>query len=400
MALPLALAGCGGIASESEATVDPDCGDTIQIGAPHPYSGPFTEFGTNSYQGMVIAADEINAAGGIEALGGAQLEIVKGDTSTADQAQASSATTKLIEDGAVALVGAWASPLTQAVSTVAEEARIPILTQSWADQLSDRGFQYYFQPPPKASEIGGAAAQYLTEAAEAAGVTFERVAGVGNNDSANVGQITSAVEAFVAGGATAQEPTFFDTGITDPTPIVNQIIGQDPDLILLSGTPADMSLVIGALRDRGVTAAIMGFGGAFVVPSFAENLGADVDGLFAVGAWNADLPLDGVEEAAAAYEDAYGDFMPMEAGESWVDVHLIVQAMEDAGSCDPQDITDALHAMDIDSGPAAAMPGGRVAFDDAGTNESAVPILIQWTDGVPATAWPEEYATIDAVFDN
>ncbi|HWH98000.1 MAG TPA: ABC transporter substrate-binding protein [Pseudolysinimonas sp.] len=394
-AAALALSGCGGLATQSQVPLSEDCGESVLIGAPLPLSGPFTDFGTNSLQGMQIAVDEINAAGGIAALGGTQLEIQTGDTSTGDPAQASSATTKLIEDGSVALIGAWSSALTNSVSTVAEEGRIPILTQSWADTLSERGYEYYFQPPPKSSQIGAAATSYLIDAAESVGVSFDKVAGVGPNDVANTAQITAAVDAFKAAGVAADEPTFYQLGLTDVTPIVTRIVEQAPDIILLSGSPADASLIVSGLRARGIETPILGFGGAFVVPSFADLLGDDVEGLLAVGAWNADLPFDGVPEAAAAYQEAHGQFMPMEAGESWVDVYLIAAAMEETASCDPEDIAGALREIDVTSGPAAAMPGGEVSFDEDGTNPHAVPVLTQWVDGVPATVWPEEYAAVE-----
>jgi branched-chain amino acid transport system substrate-binding protein len=397
----VALVGCGGIANQAEptTTLSAECGATIQVGAPLPLSGPFTDFGTNSLQGMQLAAEEINAAGGIASLGGAEIEIVPGDTSSVDPAQAGSATTKLIEDGAVALVGAWSSAVTNSVSTVAEEARIPILTQSWADTLSERGYEYYFQPPPKSSEIGGAATDYMTGAAESVGVEFAKVAGVGPNDVANTQQITTALDAFAAAGATAVEPTFYAVGITDASPIVNRLADQDADLILLSGSPADASLIVKALRDRGIDTPIMGFGGAFVVPTFADVMGDGVEGLFAVSAWNWDLPLDGVEASAKTYESEHGEFMPMEAGESWVDVYLLAQAMEESASCDPEDIASALRDIDATSGAASAMPGGRVKFDADGTNPSAIPVLIQWQDGSPRTVWPEDYQAAEPIFD-
>ncbi|MEO8528935.1 MAG: ABC transporter substrate-binding protein [Pseudolysinimonas sp.] len=396
----VSLAACGGLATQPGpvATLTEECGATITIGAPLPLSGPFTDFGTNSLQGMQLAAEEINAAGGIASLGGAKLSIVPGDTSSADPAQASTATTKLIEDGAVALVGAWSSAVTNSVSTVSEEARVPILTQSWADTLSARGYEYYFQPPPKSSEIGGAATDYMTNAAKSVGVSFNTVAGVGPNDVANTQQITTALDAFAAGGATTAEPTFYAPGITDASPIVNRLADQKADLILLSGSPADASLIVKALRARGINTPIMGFGGAFVVPSFADVMGDGVEGLFAVSAWNWDLPLDGVEASAKTYETEHGEFMPMEAGESWVDVYLLAQAMEDSASCAPADITSALRDIDATKGPAAAMPGGTVKFDADGTNPSAIPVLIQWQDGTPRTVWPKEYQSAKPVF--
>lgn len=394
----LLLSACGGVANQSAnaGANSGDCGDEIVIGAPYPLSGPLAEFGTNSLQGMRVAADEVNASGGIASLGGAKLKVVQEDTSSSDVAQAKSAATKSIKsDHAVALVGAWFSNLTTTVSTVAQEARVPLVTQAWADSLSQRKYEYYFQPPPKSSQIGGAATSDVLAAARAAGHKFTRIAAVGPNDTANTQQITTAIQAFKAAGVAAKDPEFYQPGIADATPIVNHIVEQNPDLVLMSGPPADVTLIIKGLRARGLDAPILGFGGAFVAPSLGKTLGDDVNGLMAVGAWNDDLPLDGVAQASAAYKKQFNaPFMPMEAGESWVNVHLIAEAMNQAKTCDPDKIASQLHSMHVTSGPAAAMPGGEVSFDQDGTNPHAVPVLTQWTDGVPKTVWPQKYATV------
>jgi branched-chain amino acid transport system substrate-binding protein len=391
----LALAGCsGGLATQSKQTKGPSsCPAEVQIGAPLPLSGPLADFGNNSLNGMKIAAKEINAAGGMKSLGGSKIKIVAGDTTSGDAGTATSATSKLIEDGASGLIGAWLSNMTTTVSTIAEQAKVPILTQSWADSLSQRKYQYYFQAPPKSSAIGAAATSYMMDSAASVGVHFTKVAGVGPNDVANTTQINAAVAAFKSAGVAADEPTFYQAGITDATPIVTRLVAQNADLILLSGSPADASLIVKALRARGVTTPIMGFGGAFVVPSFAKVMGSQVEGLLAVGAWNWDLPLPGVKAAAKEYKQEHGEFMPMEAGESWNDVYLLVAAMEKAKSCDPGKIAQALHSLDATSGPASAMPGGTVSFDADGTNPHAIPILTQWRNGETVTVWPKKYAT-------
>jgi branched-chain amino acid transport system substrate-binding protein len=53
-----------------------------------------------------------------------------------------------------AICGAWASPYTISASTVTERARVPLLTQSFADQITERGDQFVFQLPAKAALMG------------------------------------------------------------------------------------------------------------------------------------------------------------------------------------------------------------------------------------------------------
>src|ERR1700716_1631952 len=55
---------------------------TFKIGVVHPVTGPLAEPGQACRLGAQMAADAINAAGGIKSLGGAKLELVLGDTQT------------------------------------------------------------------------------------------------------------------------------------------------------------------------------------------------------------------------------------------------------------------------------------------------------------------------------
>ena len=54
----------------------------INIGVVVPLSGANAQFGVNSRNGIELVADEINAAGGIKALGGAKLNLVVGDATS------------------------------------------------------------------------------------------------------------------------------------------------------------------------------------------------------------------------------------------------------------------------------------------------------------------------------
>lgn len=392
-AMTLAVAGCGGVAAPGSSTDRGNCGGEVKIGAPYPLSGPFAEFGQNSLQGMQVAADEINKAGGVKALGGARLAVVPGDTAF-DPNQAANVTTKLIQsDKVVALVGSYASNLTLTASTAAEKARVPMLSQSWVDQLAARGYQYYFQPPPQSSVFGTVAATGIIDASKAAGHPLRTAAAAGSTDAATASQMTHAADAARAAGLTVAEPTLFPVGLTDATPVASTLVAQHPDLIFLGGGVGDVSLVIKAVRARGVNVPIVGTGGAYVTQGIEKALGDNVEGLLSAAAWNDDLKLPGVDAATAAYRARYGtSLMPMESGESWVDVHLVATAIERVASCDPQKIRDALTNLDVTNSPAAAMPGDRIKFDSRGLNQYAEPIIVQWQAGKLRTVWPAKYA--------
>ena len=118
----------------------------VKIAVIVPLSGPWARQGTLVKYGAETAVNEINAAGGIKALGGAKLELVAIDAGDSAE-KAKNAAQRLVaqEPDVVGGMGAWLSTFTLAVTEVTERAQIPWLTLSYSDTITDRGFKYVFQ---------------------------------------------------------------------------------------------------------------------------------------------------------------------------------------------------------------------------------------------------------------
>ena len=392
----MTLAACSGIATDGGGgSEDSKAVTELKIGAPYPLSGTWAVFGQDAVGGMEAAADVINNNGGITCLDGDRVKIVSADTSD-DPAQAQSVTTKMIQGESVsAIVGSYLSNLSLTTSTAAEQARVPQLTQSFVDQLTERDYQYIFQLPPKASAFGADSVKFYLEIAESQGESVGKAAVIASNDASGKAQAEAVVAAATQSGITIPAPIVYPPGITDVTPVINDIQGAEPDVIFSYGPVADTTLVVKNLRDRGIDTPIIGIGGTGLLNrGIATTLGPLSEGLLSLTAWNDDMDLPGVEEAAAAFAASNPDapFMPQEAGESYVAVMAIAEAAEESCSADPQAIRDALSKMKFEGTAAAAMPPGIMEFDDAGMNEHATPIVIQWQDGRPVTVWPEDVA--------
>ena len=106
----------------------------VKIAVIAPLSGPWARQGTLVKWGAETAINEINAAGGIKAMGGAKLELVAIDAGDSAE-KAKNAAQRLVaqEPDVVGGMGAWLSTFTLAVTEVTERAQIPWLTLSYAD---------------------------------------------------------------------------------------------------------------------------------------------------------------------------------------------------------------------------------------------------------------------------
>ena len=96
------LSGCGGPAATTSSAGGTASSGPIKIGLNFEESGAVASYGTAEAQGAKMAADEINAAGGIN---GRQIQVVEYDDKS-DPAQATTLTTKLMtSDKVVTVIG-------------------------------------------------------------------------------------------------------------------------------------------------------------------------------------------------------------------------------------------------------------------------------------------------------
>jgi branched-chain amino acid transport system substrate-binding protein len=397
-ALLLFVSACG-VATQSQSSASTNCDNGISIGAPYPLTGVWAENGQNSLHGMQLAADQINATGGIKSLHGAKLKIVSADTSSDNPGQAKTVTEKMLQQGNVsALVGSYLSSMTLTTVVAAETQQVPLVTQSFVDDLTQKGYHYLFQIPPKASQFGIKTVQDAQGVFQQQGKPLRTVVVAGSDDASTKAESLGAVNGAHQQGLTVGDPIIFQNGLSDATSIVSKIADANADLIVLGGNVSDLSLIIKGLRSRGVQTPIASVGGGgALTPQFAQSLGPMANGIMATGAWNFDLKLPGVADVAAAYQKQFGVFMPQEAGESWAAVYQLSQIMDSHATCDPKAIRDALTTTEFDSGQAAAVPPGKVGFDSTGLNKFIEPIMEQWQNGTLRTVYPADVATTPAL---
>ena len=136
--------------------------ETIKIGALYPLSGALAVLGQESFRGLELAVEEINATGGIQ--GGKKIEMIKGDG--IDPNQAVGEARRLISVGGVkAIFGTYASTLAFAASQVAEQSGVPYFELgAISDPITERGFKYTFRSNPTAKMFARAMVDSIVDA--------------------------------------------------------------------------------------------------------------------------------------------------------------------------------------------------------------------------------------------
>ena len=114
----------------------------VKVGLIVPLSGIYTRPGQVMRMGAEMGIEHINAQGGIKSLGGAKMKLVVIDCGDTTE-KAKNAAQRMVaqETDLVAATGSYLSSFTLAVTEVTERAELPVLTLSYSDLLTERGFK-------------------------------------------------------------------------------------------------------------------------------------------------------------------------------------------------------------------------------------------------------------------
>lgn len=372
--------------------------ETIKIGSLHPLTGPLAVDGKRMDQAVKMAVEDINEAGGIESLDGAKLKVISSDTEGEPQV-ASSEAQRLIQEGAVALVGPYTSATAATVARTAERSQVPfIIDVAAADSILQQGYQYAFRIQPNSSSMGEFGARYLQDIAEATGTPVKTVAYVHENSEYG----TSVFEAFQKGAKeegieVVREISYDFTQVSDLTSELTEAKAANPDIIVHTGYYNDGLLFANAAA--GVRPNIKGVygvaNGAFDLEQFPEDAG-DRAGYYLSSNYHFDAGTDRVQKLRQRFQERTGQTMRTAAVFSYQAVEIIADALERAGSSEPQELRDAIAetSLETDLFPFE----GPIKFDETGQNVNAQPIVMQVQDGQIVQVYPEKFAQQKPVF--
>jgi branched-chain amino acid transport system substrate-binding protein len=371
--------------------------DVIKIGSIHPLTGGLAGDGLQMDAGAKLAADDINAAGGIMCLDGAQLEILSADSTGTPEVGQSEAE-RLIQEGAIALVGPYQSAVASNMATVAERNGVPfVIDVAVSDDILDQGYTNTFRIQPNASAMGSQGALFLKELTDAEGIEVSKIAMLHEQSAFG----TSVYEAFnkaAAGYGWTVEPVIsYDAfGVTDLTTEMTTVKAAKPDVIVVTGYYGDGVLATEAISAVNPGAKLI-YGiaqGAFDNPSYPGDVAGAGEGFFNVN-YHLDVTNPTTLDIANRFETSYGEPMKTSATHSYEAVRVIANALEQSCSGDPIALRDAIAATDLESILATV---GNIQFDETGENVNGSPIVMQVQDDAVVQVYPANIAEADPRF--
>ncbi len=334
--LVLGLVSCGSGGEEKPTTDvgDTDSGDVIKIGVFLPLTGESAGGGELELKGIEMAHKLYP-----EVLG-KKIKLEIADNKSAKDEAASAASRLIEKDKVVAILGSYGSSLSMAAGEVVKTAKVPAVSTSATNPLVTEGNDYYFRTCFIDPYQGSVMANYASDDLGAKNAVILQE--VSNDYSVGLANFFTQVFKARNGDDSILNVYNYQTGDKDFSAQLTNIKADNPDVIFAPGGFTESALAIKQARQMGITAPFLG-GDTWETNDFLSVGGKEVEGATLSTAFARESA--DTEEAKIFLEeyDKENTEEPSALTALGYDTYLIVRnAIERAGSADPQAIRDAL----------------------------------------------------------
>lgn len=363
LVLSLALTGCG--TRTAPAPQDP-LGD-VKVGSVFPVTGAIATFGQSSLNGVELAFEEINNAGGV--LGGRKLVLINEDNQSRTEETATAFQKLINQDEVVAILGSVASSHSLAGAPIAQAAGIPMLsptsTNPRVTEVGDFIFRACFIDPFQGQVMAKFALETL-------GVTTAAMM-VEQDSDYSKGLAAYFKEAFVAGGGTIVAEEGYKSTDVDFSAILTRVKAANPAVVFVPAYYGTVGPILRQAQAAGIDAVFLG-GDGWDSPKLFELAGDAANGGFFSNHYSPDAGTPEVAAFLAAYQAKFNAVPDALAALAYDAAHMLAQAINAAGSLEGVAIRDALAAISFTG------VTGSVVFDEK-RNPVKSAVIIQIIDG-------------------
>jgi ABC-type sugar transport system substrate-binding protein len=382
-------------ATSAVTTAPETTAKVIKVGALYPLTGADAGWAGDPYiKSHQMAIDEINAAGGIACLGGAKLELVKGDTQSKAEVGNSEMERLITKEGVVAVFGSALSQTTVPASEVAEKYQVPYIVPNALDgTITDRGLKYVFQTVSLLQDWGRYDVQWAKEhGAKKAVITVPNISF--GKEVAETWK--SAIETE---GIELVEDFTFEANTNDFTDTILRVKQADPDVWFIVGN-ADTPQFVKQLKEQGYypKMGIITLGSGFATTFFLNEVGPELaEGIIFTMDFAPVSKLPVPEEFKIAFKEYTGQDLGGTYNTTYASTWLLADALEKACSTDPKAIAETLRTTKFEKGK-WNFQWPSASFNEKGRLNEAPTVIGQWQNGQMVAVWPPEFAANEPVW--
>jgi branched-chain amino acid transport system substrate-binding protein len=335
----------------------------VTFGASVQITGPVANTGRYYKDAYEFAVERINASGGIK-LGSEHRKIALKilDNQSDVNLSVRQYVQLLAQDKVNFLLGPFASNFVLADSSIAEKNRVPMVQGGGAsDQIYSRGYRYIFGTLPAASNYFGSTIEAMTKLSPRP----QTVALLYADDAFDVSVAKGTRELLKKAGLKTVIDERYSTNASDFSALLSRIKSGNVDAVLVAGHETEVLNFIRQAKSLDVNPKLYSFTVGVPSADFRQALGKDANGASGMTAWLPSATLKdewfgNAEEFARAWKARFGYEPDYHAASGVATVEALVNAIQAAGSTDPQKVRDALAKVSFDS------LYGHVAFNDQG----------------------------------
>jgi len=363
--------------------------DNFELIIPLPLTGKQAKFGEIMKRSYEIAAEEINAAGGVK---GKKIALSFEDSAGKPET-ARAIVEKLIDvKKQPVIVGEYTSSCAKAVAAVAEERKTPYLVVASADDdITQKNYKYVFRQNQVNDHYADALVSFIKEVVKPKTIA-----------------ILYESSAFGTSGADAMERDAkkmnvqvllkekFETGAIDFKPLLSKVKAAQPDMIYTVAYANEAQLIMKQAKELRIDAKLYAGGAAgFAIPEFIKGAQDAAEYVVSATLWTPQLKYPGAKEFADKYKTKYGDYPSYHGASAYAALFVTADALNRAKDWTPESIRDALKATNLKTAY------GPVKFEDKEGYQNqnfAETLAIQVQKGEFETIWPKSQASKPYIF--
>ena len=355
--------------------------DEILIGHYGSLTGSQATFGISTDNGIKMAIEELNAAGGIN---GRKVKLVTYDDK-GEAREASTAVTRLVtKDGVVAVIGEVASGLSLAAAPICQEGGVPMISPSSTNpkvtKVGDMIFRVCFIDPFQGKVCAKFAREHESLKASKAAIVTDQ------GSPYSVGLEEEFEKSFVAFGGTVVSKQTYQAGDQDYSAQLTSIRAAEPDVIFVPGYYTEVASMILQARKLGMTQPFVGADG-WDSAKLGEIAGDAINGCFYSNHYSQEDPSPKIQDFIAKYKAKHNETPDALAALGHDSAMILFDAMKKAGTLEGAAIAAELaKTKDFDG------ITGKISID-AERNAVKSAVMLEMKNGVPkyvATIQPGE----------
>ncbi|MBX3207256.1 MAG: ABC transporter substrate-binding protein [Labilithrix sp.] len=356
------------------AGCEKDDPNEIKVGAYLSLSGADSTFGTDTREGIELAVEETNAAGGVK---GKRIRVIYEDDKSTTHEAVQKVRQLIDRNKVVALLGEVASSRSLAGGLIANTSKVPMVTPSSTAVEVTKNRRWVFRSCFTDDQQGAVGARFIWNdlGKKRVGVFFAA------QDSYSSGLARAFRDEFKKLGGEIVIDKGYQKGETNFRTYLSELKAANPDVLFVPNYYNEMVLIARQAREVGIPGSMFVGGDGWDSSNLVAGAGAELEGAHFTNHYAPDVPWENSKKFVTAFTAKYEHEPTSLTAQGYDAAKLLFDAIERAPETTPASIRDALAATKDFKGATGTMTMDK----DHNANKPIVVVRIQDKKFVYAT---------------